>query len=125
VSPVPDLRLRLVFGDGFAFGPGKAELLAGVARTGSISAAGRAMGMSYKRAWTLVETMNRCFAAPLVEASRGGSDHGGARLTDTGQAALAAYRRIEAGIEASPDLEALRALSAAAPAAATDMAKHK
>lgn len=77
-------------------GPGKADLLAAVAATGSITAAGRTMGMSYKRAWLLVDTMNRCFQEPLVAAIKGGAGGGSARLTPAGERVLALYRRIEA-----------------------------
>ena len=95
-SPTPPrLRLRLVFGEGMMFGPGKADLLDGIRETGSIAAAGRRMGMSYKRAWSLVETMNAAFAEPLVISARGGSGGGGAQLTEAGAAALAHYRRFE------------------------------
>ncbi len=93
--PDPALRLRLMSGGEIAIGPGKADLLDGIAQTGSIAAAGRRMGMSYKRAWGLVETMNAVFADPVVESVRGGARGGGARLTDTGAAILAAYRRLE------------------------------
>jgi molybdate transport system regulatory protein len=89
------LKLQLVCGDGFAIGPGKADLLDAIARAGSISGAGRAMGMSYRRAWLLVDEMNRCFADRLVETVPGGGKAGGARLTEAGQAALAAYRELE------------------------------
>lgn len=88
------LMLRLYFGEAM-LGPGKARLLEEIAREGSISAAGRAMGMSYKRAWSLVEVMNANFSAPLVESSRGGAKGGGASLTPEGEAVLAAYRRLE------------------------------
>lgn len=91
----PRLRLRLVFGAGAMLGPGKADLLAAIRETGSISAAGRAMGMSYKRAWNLVEEMNAAFRAPLVESARGGAGGGGAGLTETGDRVLSLYRRIE------------------------------
>lgn len=76
-------------------GPGKADLLEGIRATGSIAAAGRAMDMSYKRAWSLVEEMNAAFRAPLVDSVRGGARGGGARLTDTGEAVLAHYRKLE------------------------------
>lgn len=89
------LRIRIVFGDDAMLGPGKADLLERIRETGSISAAGRAMGMSYKRAWMLVETMNAAFREPLVDASRGGAAGGGARLTEAGQAVLAHYRKLE------------------------------
>lgn len=99
------LRLRIVCGNDVAIGPGKADLLEGIRETGSIAAAGRRMGMSYKRAWMLVEAMNRCFRAPLVETSRGGRTRGGATLTGEGAGVLAAYRRIEALSAAAADEE--------------------
>ena len=77
-------------------GPGKADLLEGIARCGSIAAAGRAMGMSYKRAWELIGTLNTMFRAPLVESTRGGPGGGGAVLTDLGREVLAQYRGLEA-----------------------------
>lgn len=87
--------IRLYFANGTMFGPGKADLLALIAETGSIAAAGRQLGMSYKRAWGLVETMNAMFAEPVVESSRGGATHGGATVTKTGERVLALYRRLE------------------------------
>jgi molybdate transport system regulatory protein len=90
------LHLRVVLGSEVVVGPGKAELLEGIAETGSIAAAGRRMGMSYKRAWMLVEAMNTMFAAPLVDAAKGGAGGGGAALTPLGSRILAAYRRLEA-----------------------------
>lgn len=86
-------------------GPGKADLLAAIGETGSISAAGRRLGMSYRRAWLLVETMNRCFRAPLVAAAKGGRSGGGARLTPAGAEALARYRAMEAQAERALALE--------------------
>ncbi|SNB78273.1 molybdate transport system regulatory protein [Arboricoccus pini] len=76
-------------------GPGKIALLEAIARTGSISAAGRSLGMSYKRAWDLTDAMNRLFKAPVVETRSGGRDHGGAVLTTTGQCVLETYRALE------------------------------
>ena len=83
LAPMTEVRLslRLLHGGDIAIGPGKAELLEAIAATGSISAAGRRMGLSYRRAWLLVDTMNRAFAAPLVTTAKGGS-HGGARGAD-------------------------------------------
>ena len=78
------LKLQLYCGDEIAMGPGKADLLEAIAREGSISAAGRALGMSYRRAWMLVDTMNRCFRAPLVETHPGGGKNAGAQLTPEG-----------------------------------------
>ena len=75
-------------------GPGKAELLERIVATGSISAAGRDMGMSYKRAWMLVEEMNAAFMAPLVASARGGQGGGGAHLTDAGEEVLRLYRDV-------------------------------
>jgi molybdate transport system regulatory protein len=72
------VRLRVVLERDVAIGPGKADLLDAVGATGSISAAARRMGMSYKRAWLLVDTMNRCFRAPLVAAAKGGQAGGSA-----------------------------------------------
>jgi molybdate transport system regulatory protein len=91
-TPDVTLRLRLLFGDRLVFGPGKGELLGRIAETGSIAAAGRAMGMSYRRAWALVEEMNAAFRVPLVASVRGGAGGGGAALTDAGREVLAAYQ---------------------------------
>lgn len=90
------LKVQLHCGDEFAMGPGKADLLEAIDRTGSISAAGRALGMSYRRTWLLVDAMNRCFADKLVETVLGGGPDRGARLTGNGRRVLAAYRAIEA-----------------------------
>jgi molybdate transport system regulatory protein len=89
------LHLRVVLDGAVAMGPGKVELLEGIVETGSIAAAGRRMGMSYKRAWLLVDEMNTMFAGPLVDAAKGGAGGGGAALTPLGQRMLAAYRGLE------------------------------
>ena len=89
-------RLRVVLEPDVALGPGKADLLESIEATGSIAAAGRALGMSYKRAWSLVEEMNRDFGTALVSTSKGGSGHGGAILTPTGKKILTLFRRMEA-----------------------------
>lgn len=106
----PSIHLRALLAPGIAFGPGKADLLEGIRDTGSIAAAGRRMQMSYKRAWQLVEELNRMFRAPLVEAAKGGTGGGGARLTRTGENVLAAYARMRASAVAAvaADLSALR-----------------
>lgn len=96
VSDDPQIRLRLVFTSDEWMGPGKAELLENISETGSIAAAGRKMGMSYKRAWQLVEIMNSMFREPLVESSRGGAKGGGAIVTDTGRTVLTEFRALEA-----------------------------
>ena len=77
-------------------GPGKANLLLAIEQTGSISAAARKMGMSYRRAWLLVDAMNRCFLEPVVETATGGQGGGGAQVTDFGRKALQRYRDMEA-----------------------------
>lgn len=108
----PRLRLRLVFGDDLVLGPGKADLLELIRDTGSISAAGRRMRMSYKRAWLLVEEMNAAFRDPVVDSTRGGAQGGGAQLTETGAAVLAAFRgfEAEAARAGAGQIAALRAL---------------
>ncbi len=93
-------------------GPGKARLLEAIRDTGSISAAGRAMEMSYKRAWMLVEEMNAAFQDPLVDSTRGGPGGGGARVTEAGLRVLALYRSVQAtaALAASEDIAALKAM---------------
>ena len=107
-------RLRVLLGEATAIGPGKADLLDAVARTGSISGAARAMGMSYRRAWLLIDTMNKCFRAPLVETNAGGKGGGGAQVTEHGHDVLARYRAMEekARTAVGSDLEEFRALLA-------------
>ncbi len=103
-------RLRVVLDEGVFLGPGKADLLEGIAATGSIAAAGRRLGMSYKRAWMLVETLNGYFAKPLVQAATGGKAGGGAQLTPLGEEVLLRYRRMAAATEKAiaKDVAALR-----------------
>ena len=97
-TPKPTLRpkIRILIGAVVAIGPGKANLLDAIGRTGSISAAGREMGMSYRRAWLLVDSLNAAFAEPLVETATGGNRGGGARLSDFGADVLRRYRALEA-----------------------------
>jgi len=103
------LSLRIDLPSG-RIGPGKIDLLEAIDREGSISAAGRALGMSYKRAWDLVDALNRQAGTPMVEASPGGYRGGGAMLTDAGRNLVADYRAIEraASRAAEPRLAALR-----------------
>ncbi len=89
------LHIRVVLPDGVVIGPGRADLLEAIRMHGSISAAGRALGMSYKRAWELVSAMNSAFREPIVQASAGGEAGGGANVTAVGEAVLDAYRRLE------------------------------
>lgn len=90
-----DIKLRFPYHDGvYALGPGKADLLDGIIEKGSISAAAKTMGMSYKRAWDLVNTMNNSFKQPLVATATGGSHGGGAQVTEFGRDVLNRYRHI-------------------------------
>jgi len=108
----PRLRIRIVFGETEMMGPGKAELLERIDRCGSIAAAGREMGMSYKRAWMLIETLNAMFRAPVVESTRGGPGGGGAVLTAAGREVLRLYRafEVEAAEAGALRLDALRTM---------------
>ncbi len=90
------VSFRIVFGESVALGPGKVELLERIAAEGSISAAGREMNMSYRRAWTLVDELNATFSRPLVETQPGGRNGGGAVLTPLGHAVIRDYRALEA-----------------------------
>ncbi len=103
-------RLRVVIAPGIGIGPGKADILQGIRETGSIAAAGRRIGMSYKRAWYMVETLNNHFTTPLVETTKGGRSGGGARLTPLGDAVLDAFREMEslADKAIAPALKRLR-----------------
>ncbi|MDS4014358.1 MAG: LysR family transcriptional regulator [Candidatus Accumulibacter sp.] len=94
-------RLRVLLGASIAIGPGKAELLEAIGRSGSISAAAREMGMSYRRAWLLVEAVNAAFVEPVVATATGGSGGGGAQLTDFGREVVERYRRMEQVAEQS------------------------
>ncbi|MGE0072799.1 MAG: winged helix-turn-helix domain-containing protein [Thiomonas sp.] len=105
-------RVRLQIKQGTAIGPGKAALLEALERTGSISAAGRELEMSYRRAWLLIHSVNQAYKQPLVEASKGGAGGGGAQLTPLGREVLSIYRRMErkALRAIQTDLEALEKL---------------
>ncbi len=118
------LRLRILFDDAM-IGPGKAELLERIRDTGSIAAAGRQMGMSYKRAWMLVEVMNAAFQEPLVVSTRGGPGGGGAQVTEAGMRVLGLYHDIveTARNAATANLHALEAMLR--PAIATDIPAGK
>jgi len=92
-------RFRVQVKHAVAIGPGKADVLQAISETGSISEAGRRLGMSYQRVWSLVRAMNGDFIAPLVLTQRGGSAGGGAALTPTGTQVLVIYRSIEHAAE--------------------------
>ncbi len=89
------LVVRIKLGSDAVFGPGKAELLESIDRLGSLSAAARAMRMSYRQAWMLLDTMNQAFRGPLVETSQGGLGGGGAALTRLGKRILVCYRTLQ------------------------------
>lgn len=114
------IKIQLMCGEEIAMGPGKSDLLDAIKTHGSISAAGRAMDMSYRRAWLLVDAMNRCWREPLVETSPGSSHGGGARVTSFGEAVLADYRALQDrlnGAADSPEHAALAAAMLVAPRA--------
>jgi molybdate transport system regulatory protein len=95
-ASAPRPQIRILFRKAIAMGPGKADLLMAIERTGSISAAAREMDMSYRRAWLLVDVMNRSFVQPLVTTETGGQKGGGARVTDFGRDVLGRYLQMEA-----------------------------
>lgn len=107
------VRPRLYIGDCIAIGPGKIDLLRLVGETRSISAAARALGMQYKKAWLLIESLNQGFGRPVVVTATGGKGGGGATLTPLGQELLARYTALEWRINAAaaPELVALQALA--------------
>jgi molybdate transport system regulatory protein len=105
------LKAQFLCGGELAMGPGKADLLDAIQAEGSISGAGRRLGMSYRRTWLLVDAMNRCWAEPLVEATAGGGQFKGARVTEAGQDILAAYRALEARLAEAAHGEALKLMT--------------
>ncbi|WP_027135826.1 winged helix-turn-helix domain-containing protein [Geminicoccus roseus] len=110
------ISVRIDFPEGRRIGPGKVRLLETIDEAGSISAAGRAMGMSYKRAWSLVDELNRMFTEPLVASRHGGAQGGGAELTPFGRSVVDAYRSVET--------EAGRATAAAMAAISEKLAQR-
>jgi|JI9StandDraft_2_1071091.scaffolds.fasta_scaffold109053_2 molybdate transport system regulatory protein len=95
----PQAHIRIDFSGTCSIGPGKIGLLEGIERTGSLSAAARALGMSYRRAWLLLHSTNEGFSEPVVELSVGGKDGGGTRLTQFGRQLVADYRRFDAAVD--------------------------
>jgi len=89
-------RIRVLIGSATALGPGKVDLLEAVGRTGSISGAARELGMSYRRAWLLIDTMNRCFKEDLIKTVTGGRGGGGAEVTPLAYEIIEHYRKMEA-----------------------------
>ena len=111
-EPKARFRLRVTAGDMIAIGPGKIDLLEAIAETQSITAAAKSLGMSYRRAWILVDQLNACLRQPAVASAQGGEHGGGSRLTPVGENLVARYRRIEtrAGEACADDVAALLAL---------------
>lgn len=107
------VRPRIYIGDGIALGPGKIDLLRAVGAARSISAAARSLGVPYKRAWLLIDSLNEGFGRPVVDTSTGGKGGGGASLTVLGEQLITAYDTLEKRLntEAAPELEALRKLA--------------
>lgn len=98
-------RFRILSGDLIALGPGKVDLLESIDKEGSISQAARERHLSYRRAWNMVDTMNRCFKEPLVISVTGGKGGGGAELTATGKNVIQLYREMEKKAEDSTESE--------------------
>lgn len=112
-SSVVLVRPRIYIGDNIAIGPGKIDLLRAVGETHSISAAARALGLPYKRAWLLIDTLNQGFGRPVVETATGGKGGGGASLTTLGQQLIERYDTLETSLNASAgkELQTLRDLA--------------
>lgn len=110
-AKTPKIIFRIQFPTKERIGRGKIELLGHIRETGSISAAGRAMDMSYRRAWLLVDEMNRLFREPVVESQRGGKQGGGAVVTPFGEALIDRYRAMATKMTAAvaADLDWIRA----------------
>lgn len=94
-APVLRFRMRVTDGDRIAVGPGKIALLEAIESTGSITAAAKSLDMSYRRAWMLLDELNRSLAQPAVDSAKGGLQGGGSSLTEGGRQLIALYRRIE------------------------------
>jgi molybdate transport system regulatory protein len=124
---MPRLTLRIDFDEGRAIGPGKIKLLELIDALGSISAAGRRMGMSYRRAWMLVDSLNRSFREPIVTSHAGGAHGGGAALTPAGCTVVRHYRAAEEAAHAAgaAHLEALARALADKPAAARNTERRE
>ncbi|MEO8223174.1 MAG: LysR family transcriptional regulator [Gammaproteobacteria bacterium] len=100
-------QVRIMVGSGLGMGPGKAAMLRAIQETRSINAAGKKFGMSYRRAWLLVEEMNHLFEGPLVTARRGGAGGGGAEVTGLGERVLQSYAELEQLVTKSPQFRAI------------------
>lgn len=117
-SDAAALTIRVDLGRNGALGPGKIRLMELIGKLGSITKAGKALGMSYRRAWLLVDSLNQAFREPVIAKQMGGRGGGGAKLTDLGQRVVGSYRAIEAAaaLAAQRELETLQSAVAAKPA---------
>lgn len=94
-KPVVRFRMRITHGDNVAIGPGKIRLLEAIAETGSLTAAAKSIDMSYRRAWVLVNELNKSLKKPAVDSAKGGEHGGGSQVTAAGQQLIERYRAIE------------------------------
>jgi len=114
-KPSVRFRIRINAGDAIAIGPGKIDLLEAIAETGSITAAAKHLGMSYRRAWMLLDELNRCLKKPAVDSAKGGTHGGGSELTATGLKIIALYRRVEQTAASACKADVAQLLSLVAP----------
>ncbi|HQS68677.1 MAG: hypothetical protein B7Y36_00575 [Novosphingobium sp. 28-62-57] len=114
-KPLLKLKVQVLVGDAIAIGPGKADLLAAVDSTGSIAAAGRALGLSYRRTRDMIDTLNTCWREPLICTTKGGKTGGGAMLTPVGQEVLQCYRALDAAVQATAHEHGAALLALAEP----------
>lgn len=110
-KPVAKFRMRIMVGDVIAVGPGKIALLEAIVETGSITAAAKALEMSYRRAWMLLDELNRALKKPAVDSAKGGQHGGGSEITDVGRQVIALYRHIEATAAAACKADMTRLVS--------------
>lgn len=112
-KPTAKFRLRVTTGEAIAIGPGKILLLEAIAETGSITAAAKRLEMSYRRAWLLLDELNRSLRQPAVESAKGGAQGGGSGLTAVGRELVETYRRIEdtAAAACAADIKRLLSLT--------------
>ena len=114
-TKVLKVKAQVLLGDKIAIGPGKADLLEAVGATGSIAAAGRSLGLSYRRTRDMVDILNACWRQPLVQTVKGGRQGGGTSLTADGVAVLSCYRKLEAALRQAAETGGADLLALAGP----------
>ncbi len=119
-----NVRFRIDLGTACSIGPGKVDLLEAVARSGSIRKAAKDLGMSYRRAWLLIDNINRSFSERSTRATVGGSGGGGVELTEFGAELVRRYRGVSRRIEAIVQAE-FRDLAPKVREVAQDPARHR